>query len=106
MPNYLNIDFDKISSDESYKAFRRDDLKVFYNIKINNEGKSKKKRAISKIIKSEENNQYGFAMMKAIPTSVIKEKLSSTWKTFNLLLETVSIDDAIGHLFVVDIKLD
>ena len=36
----------------------------------------------------------------------IKEKPSPTWSTFNLLLESVSIDDPIGHLFVVDIKFD
>ena len=28
MPNYLNSDFDKIPIDETYKTFKRDDLKV------------------------------------------------------------------------------
>lgn len=37
-----------------------------------------------------------------MPMGVIKEKPSSNWKTFNLLLESVSIDDPTGHLFAVD----
>ena len=45
MPNYSTSDFDKMSIDESYKAFRRDDLKAVYSIKINEERrKTKKKR--------------------------------------------------------------
>ena len=46
MPNYLKSDFDKISIDESYESFKRDDLKVVYSIKINNEEKPKKRRII------------------------------------------------------------
>ena len=44
MPNYSTSDFDKMSIDESYKAFRRDDLKAVYSIKINNEDKQKKEK--------------------------------------------------------------
>ena len=100
MPSYLKSDFDKMFIDESYKAFKRDDLKVVCSIKINNDQKPKK--IISKITKLDENNQYGFVM----PMGVIKEKPSSNWKTFNLLLESVSIDDPTGHLFAVDKKFD
>lgn len=42
MPSYLKSDFDKMFIDESYKAFKRDDLKVVYSIKINNDQKTKK----------------------------------------------------------------
>ena len=63
----------------------------------------KKRVIISKIIKLDENNQYGFAMTKP---GVIKEKPSPTWKAFNLLLESASIDEPTGHLLVVDIKFD
>ena len=45
-------------------------------------------------------------MAKPMPTGVIKEKPSPTWKTFNLLLESVLINDPIGHLFVLDIKFN
>ena len=66
----------------------------------------KKKRIITKIIKFDENNQYGFAMTKPIPTGYIKENNSRTWLEFNLLLEKVSLEDPIGHLFVVNIEFD
>ena len=41
-------------------------------------------------------------MTKPMPTGSIKKKVPS-WQEFNLLLETVDLDDSIGHLFVVDI---
>ena len=66
----------------------------------------KKKRILTKIIKFDENNQYGFAMKKPMPTGCIKENNSPTWLEFNLLLEKVSLEDPIGHLFVVDIEFD
>ena len=58
----------------------------------------------TKILKLDENNQYSYAMTKAIPTGCIKEHPSPSWLEFNLLLKTVDLDDVIGHLFVVDIK--
>ena len=61
---------------------------------------------ITKIVKFDEINQYGFAMMKPMPTGRIKEHNSPSWLEFNLLLETVSLDDLISHLFVVDIEFD
>ena len=45
-------------------------------------------------------------MKKWLPTGCIREKLDVSWRTFNLLLEKVSLNDEIGHLYVVDIKLD
>ena len=44
-------------------------------------------------------------MTKPMPTGFIKEKTPS-WPEFNILLETVDLDDKTGHLFVVDIELD
>ena len=41
-----------------------------------------------------------------MPTGYIKEHLSPSWLKFNRLLETVDLDDEIGHLFVVDIEFD
>ena len=40
-----------------------------------------------------------------MPTGSIKEK-SPSWFEFNHLLETVDLDDKIGHMFVVDIRFD
>ena len=45
-------------------------------------------------------------MTKPLPTGCIKENLDVSWRTFNLLLEKVSLNDQIGHLYVVDIEFD
>ena len=54
----------------------------------------------------DENNQYNNGMTKPLPTGCIKENSDVSWRTFNLLLQKVSLDDQIGHLYVVDIKFD
>ena len=41
-------------------------------------------------------------MPKPMPTGSIEKKVP-TWPEFNLLLETVDLDDSIGHLLVGDI---
>ena len=81
-------------------------MKVFYSLKLDNEKTFQKKCIITKIIKFDENNEYGFAMTKPMPTGCIKENNSPTWLEFNLLLGKVSLEDPIGHLFVVDIEFD
>ena len=106
MPNLKLSDYDKMTIDQSFKAFKRDDLKVVYSFKFNGEKKFQKKRVIAKILKMDENNQYGFAMTKPMPTGCIRENNSPSWIAFNTLLETVSLDDEIGHLFIVDIKFN
>ena len=45
-------------------------------------------------------------MTKPLPTGRIKENLDVNWRTFNPLLEKVSLNDQIGHIYVVDIKFD
>ena len=65
-----------------------------------------KKRVITKILKSDENNQYGFGMTKPLPTGCIKQNLDTSWRTSNLLLQNVSLDDQVGHLYMVDIEFD
>ena len=45
-------------------------------------------------------------MTKPLPTGCIKNDSDLSWRTFNLLLESVSLEDKIGHLYVVDIKFD
>ena len=57
--------------------------KVLFDLHIN--GKKQTKRVSTKILKMDENNQYRQAMMKP-------------------LLERISHEDKIGHLFIVDIK--
>ena len=65
-----------------------------------------KKRVITKILKLDNNNQYGYSMTKPLPTGFIKENSDISWRTFNLLLEKVNLDDQIGQLYVVDIEFD
>ena len=77
--------------------------KVVYNLKINNE--KTKKRVITKILKLDENNQYGHGMTKPLPTGCIKDNDDISWETFNILLESVNFDDKIGHLYIVDMNL-
>ena len=60
----------------------------------------------TKILKMDENNQYGFAMTKAMPTGCIKEHPAPTWRKFNFLLETVDLDEPIGHLIIVDTEFN
>ena len=67
-------------------------------------GKLRNKRVISKILKLDDNNQYGHAMTKPLPTGCIKNDLDFSWTTFNLLLESLNLEDKIGHLYIVDIK--
>ena len=63
-----------------------------------------KKRVITKILKLDENSQYGNGMTKPLPTGCIKDSDDISWKTFNFLLESVSFEDVIGHLYIVGIE--
>ena len=65
-----------------------------------------KKRVITKILKLDENNQYGFGMEKPLPTGFIKQNLDTSWRTVNFILQNVSLSDQIGHLYVIDIEFD
>ena len=45
-------------------------------------------------------------MTKPLPTGCIKDDKDISWQTFNFLLESVSFEDKIGHLYRVDIEFD
>ena len=45
-------------------------------------------------------------MNKLLPTGCIKDNDHISWETFNFLLENVSFEDAIGHLYIADIEFD
>ena len=78
--------------------------KIIYNLKMNNE--KVKKRVTTKIFKLDENNQYGNGMTKPLPTGCIKDSNDISWETLNSLLESVSFEDIISHLYIVDIEFD
>ena len=95
LPNFLD-------SEMNVKKYFK--YKIAYNLKIDDQ--KSKKRIISKILKLDESNQYGHGMTKSLPTGCIKENKNVSWNTFNRLLETVSLEDDIGHLYIVDIEFD
>ena len=68
--------------------------------------KNSKKRVIIKILKLDENNQYHNGMTKPLLTGCIKHNDDISWETFSFLLESVSFEDTIGHLYIVDIEFD
>ena len=51
MPNLTKSDNQNMNIDQSFKAFKRDDLKVVYSLKLDDEKSFRKKRVITKIIK-------------------------------------------------------
>ena len=74
-------------------------MKVGYKLKLDGEKTYSDRRVISKIIKFDENNQYGYATNKPSPTSCLKEqKRVPTWVEFNLL--------KIGNLLVVNMRFN
>ena len=63
--------------DESFKAYKNQNYKVGYSLKLDNDEKSKEYRVTSKTIKFDQNNQHGFAMTKPMAVGAIKEKDTS-----------------------------
>ena len=45
-------------------------------------------------------------MTKPLPTGCIEDDSDISWETFHILLENISFEDEIGHMYMVDIKLD
>ena len=77
--------------------------KVLFDLYI--DGKKQTKRISSKILKMDEKNQYEMAMTKPLPYGCIKEKDNPpTFLEFNRILDGLSHENTIGHLFIVDIK--
>ena len=105
LPNVTQAEYSKMNIDQSFQAYKNQNLKVGYKIKLDGEEQYNDYRVISKLIKFDENNQYGFAMTKPMPIGSVKEK-SPSWVEFNLLMEKVSLDDPIGHIFVVDVEFE
>ena len=71
------------------------------------DGQQRVMRFSSKVIKMDENNQYGFGMTKPLPYGVIKKKkVLPTLEELEQILNNVTLDNKLGHLFVVDIGFD
>ena len=68
-------------------------------------GKKQAKRISCKILKMDQNSQYGMAMTKPLPYGCIKKQNTVPSLTeFNRIVDKISHEDKIGHLFTVDIK--
>ena len=100
----LLLNYAKMSTEQSFKVFKRDNLKVGYKLKLDGETEHSDRRMISKILKLDENNQYGFAITKPMPTGCIIEKAPS-WLEINnlifhlkLLLQTIRFDTCFSHI--------
>ena len=65
MPNISRAAFDNMMIDESFQIFERQDFKGGYKLTLDGEKIYTDKRVISKILKLDGNNQYGYATTKA-----------------------------------------
>ena len=69
----------------------------------------KKHRVYSKILKFDENNQYGFAMTKKLPYGCVRKQIVAkdervATEELNNILNRYKSYDVVGHLFCVDLS--
>ena len=77
--------------------------KVLFDIDI--DGKKQAKRVPCKILNMDEKNQYGMTMTKPLPYGFIrKQDTVPSLTECNRILDKISHEDKISHLFTVDIK--
>ena len=105
LPSYTKQEYAKMNIDQAFRAYKNQNFKLGYKLKLPWDNWYEDYRIISKILKFDENNQYGHAMTKPMPVGGITDKVPN-WLEFNLLLEKVDLDDERGHLFLVDIEFD
>ena len=78
---------------------------MFKSNNLNIDGKKQRKRMSTKILKMDESNQYGHSMTKPLPYGCIKkQEHRPSLLEFNKILDRISQNDNIGHLFIVDNK--
>ena len=96
----------KQTNEKDNEIDRKDyNYKVWYNLRLNNE-EMQPKRIVAKILKLDENNQYGFGMTKPLLTVSIKIDSDISFQKLNDLIRKLDIDLLIRHLYVVDIEFD
>ena len=82
-------------------------LLISCNLRNSQIGQNESKRLVAKIFKMDDNNQYGNAMTKPLSTDCIKKtKKIPSMCELQLIIEGISHEDKIGHLFVVDLMFD
>lgn len=86
---------------------RKENFKLIYEIRNTKTNELEDKRTVSYILKMIENKQYRNTMPKLLLTgSIEKVKKTSTIREVDLLIQNISDEDKIGHLFIVDIEFD
>ena len=68
------------------------------------DGKKQTKKILSKILKMDENNQYGQPMTKPLLYGCVKKKKILLALQNLIILDGLSHENIIGHHFIVDIK--
>ena len=100
----------KMLMDKLYSLWKEEYLKSchkpIYNVRLDGEESSKKKRVFSKVFKLNENNQYGFAMTKPLPIGISKKQSDPNMETLENSLKNFDPNAKIGEVFVVDIQFD
>ena len=77
--------------------------KLNYNLRVKGEETSQARRVFLKIFKLDENNPYGFAMIKPLPIGIFKKKDSATLEIMNEVVKNYDPNDKIRHILEVDI---
>ena len=93
--------------DKLYSLWKEEDLKSchkpIYKVRLDREENSKKRRVFNKVFKLDENNQYGFAMTKALPIDIFKKQSDPNMETVENSLKNFDPNAKIGEVFVVDV---
>ena len=86
---------------------QKKNLKLICKTRKKDNNNYEDKRLVGKILKMDENNQYGKDMTKPLPTDSTKRpRKRPTLGEFNLIIEGISDEDKTGHLFIVEIKFN
>ena len=93
--------------DNMDSLWKKEDLKIchkpIYNIRLDGEESSKKRRVFSKL---DENNQYDFAMTKPFSIGIFKKQSDPNMETQESSLKNFDPNAKIGEVFVVDIQFE
>ena len=93
----------RLAFDTQILLSNNENEKAIFDLEIN--GEKQTKRISTKILKMDENNQYEQALTKLLPHGCIKKQEHVlTILEFNKILDSISHENSIGHLFIVDIK--
>ena len=93
----------KVLMGRLYELWKSEDLKTknkpIYNICLDGEEKSSKRRIFSKILKLDENNQYDFAMTKSLFIGIFKKEAYVDMEILNASITNFDPNARIGEIF-------